>query len=284
MSKTLDLLFLIGRPFSPFYSALMKLREKFYHIGIFKQHSLTVPVISVGNLMLGGTGKTPTVKHIALLLSEQGYHPAIVSRGYEGKAKEAVNIVSDGEVIFLSPELAGDEPYMLAKALPGIPILTGTRRVFPCLYAIDKLKCDIIILDDGFQHLSVKRDIDIVLFDSTVLAGNSRVFPGGPLREPTSALKRCSAFILTGKNINNEERTGKFATLLQQRFPDRPVFWSSFESYELMEPDGTIRTGMSSQHFFGFCGIATPSRFKNSLTELGVKLNAFHAIEGSYHL
>ncbi len=279
MSKALDLLFLIGRPFSPLYSALMQSREKFYHRGIFKQHTLTVPVISVGNLMLGGTGKTPTVKHIAKLLSKKGYHPAVISRGYGGKAKEAVNIVSDGETFFLSPELAGDEPYMLARSLPGVPVLTGIRRIYPCLYSIEKFKCDIIILDDGFQHLSVKRDIDLVLFDSTVLAGNSRVFPGGPLREPASALNRCSAFILTGKNSTNEERTVKFSNLLQQRFPDRPVFLSSLKSYELIEKKGSTGMRTNSQRFFGFCGIATPSRFKNSLTELGVELNAFHVFK-----
>ncbi len=123
--------------------------------------------------------------------------------------------MSDGENIILSPTLAGDEPHMLAKSLPGIPVLTGKRRIIPCRYAIDNLQCDVLILDDGFQHIAVKRDIDIVLFDSTTLAGNSRVFPGGPLREPVSALKRCHAFLLTGESITNQERAQKFSNLLQ---------------------------------------------------------------------
>lgn len=288
MSKAIDLFFFFGRPFSPIYSALMKSREKLYHSGIFRQESLTVPVISIGNLVLGGTGKTPTVQHVAKLLSRHGYHPAVISRGYGGKAKKAVNIVSDGENIFLSPVLAGDEPHMLAKSLPGVPVLTGTRRIFPCRHSIEHFKTDVIILDDGFQHLTVKRDMDIVLFDSIALAGNSRVFPGGPLREPVSALNRCQAFLLTGQDKSNQERTKKFSDLLQQRFPDRPVFISALDSYELLEPNvkngengknGRIAEIIAQKKIFGFCGIANPSRFEKSLASLGIQLAAFQALK-----
>ncbi len=279
MSKILDLFFLFGRPFGPVYSALMKSREKLYHRGIFRGYSLPVPVIAVGNLVLGGTGKTPTVQHIASLLLRNGYHPAIVSRGYRGQARESVNVVSDGNHIFLSPQLAGDEPHMLAQSLPGVAVLTGAQRIFSCRHAIDQLHADVVILDDGFQHLNVKRDIDIVLFDSTALAGNSRVFPGGPLREPISALKRCNAFLLTGKTATNRERTQRFATLLQERFPDRPVFLSSFDAYELQGPNGLIAKEGIHGNFFGFCGIANPARFEESLVGLGIQLKGFKALK-----
>ncbi len=279
MLKGLNLLFFLGRPFGPLYSAAMKTREILYTSAVFRQQSLSVPVVSIGNLVLGGTGKTPTVQHVANLLLKQGYHPAIISRGYGGKAKEAVNIVSDGKNIFLPPALAGDEPYMLAKSLPGIPVLTGLHRITPCRYSIDNLQCDVIILDDGFQHIAVRRDIDIVLFDSTTLAGNSRVFPGGPLREPTSALNRCHAFLLTGENVTNQGRAQKFSNLLQQRFPNRPVFTSSLESYKLIGPNGTIVEKSESKSFFAFCGIANPSRFEKSLVQLGVKLAAFQTLK-----
>lgn len=279
MSKALDLFFFLGRPISPLYSALMKTREKLYHIGVFRQQPLAVPVISIGNLVLGGSGKTPTVQHIAKLLLKEGYHPAIVSRGYGGKAKEAVNIVSDGDNIFLSPALAGDEPNMLARSLPGVPVLTGRRRMLPCRHSIDRFNSDVIILDDGFQHLAVKRNLDIVLFDSSALAGNSRVFPGGPLREPISALNRCHGFLLTGQNFSNQERADKFSNLLQQRFPDKPVFKSSVESYKLIAPNGTVSKKGTSKIFFGFCGIANPSRFEKSLASLGIQLAAFQALK-----
>lgn len=276
MSKALDLLFFFGRPFSPLYSGLMKSREKLYHKEIFRRYSLPIPVIAIGNLVLGGTGKTPTVQHVAQLLLDNGYHPAIISRGYGGQSKKAVNVVSDGENIFLSPQMAGDEPCMLAHSLPGVAVLTGARRIFPCRHAIDRLHADIIILDDGFQHLAVKRDIDIVLFDSTTLAGNSRVFPGGHLREPISALNRCHAFLLTGETVTNRARGDKFANLLQQRFPGRPVFISSSDAYELKRP---VAGKSVSGKFFGFCGIANPARFQQSLTDYGIEFVGFQALK-----
>ena len=279
MSKALNLLFFLGRPFGPFYSALMKSREKLYQRGIFRSHSLPVPVITVGNLVLGGTGKTPTVQHLAGFLLQHGYHPAIVSRGYGGQSKKAVNVVSDGENIFLLPQIAGDEPCLLAQSLPGVAVLTGARRILPCRDAVDRLYADIIILDDGFQHLAVKRDIDIVLFDSTALAGNSRVFPGGPLREPISALNRCHAFLLTGVNETNRERTQKFVTLLQERFPGKPVFLSSFNAYELHGPNGPVDRESLQEKFFAFCGIANPARFAKSLAGYGVQFVGFQAFK-----
>lgn len=279
MSKGLELLFFLGRPFAPLYSAVMKAREKLYISGVFRRHEVSIPVISVGNLVLGGSGKTPTVQHLARLLSANGYHPTIVSRGHGGKAGEAVNIVSDGKNIFLTALLAGDEPYLLAESLPGVPVLTGTRRILPCRQAIDQFSSDVIILDDGFQHLGVKRDIDIVLFDGTALAGNSRVFPGGPLREPISALHRCHAFLLTGQTNTNQERTSKFSELLQEKFPDKPVFISNVNTSRLQGPDGTIVKKHVMHKHFGFCGIANPFRFEKSLTDLGIQLRAFQTFK-----
>jgi tetraacyldisaccharide 4'-kinase len=261
----------------------MKMREKLYNSGMFRRHKVTIPVISVGNLVLGGSGKTPTVQHLAKLLSANGYHPAIISRGHGGKAGQAVNIVSDGKNIFLTSLLAGDEPYMLAKALPGIPVLTGTRRILPCRRAIEKFSSDVIILDDGFQHLGVQRDIDIVLFDGSALAGNSRVFPGGPLREPISALHRCHAFLLTGQTNKNQERMRKFSELLQQKFPDRPVFMSSIKSFRLQRADGTIAKEHITHKHFAFCGIANPFRFEKSLIELDIQLTDFQIFKDHAH-
>jgi len=271
MQNRTDLLFAIGRPFGPIYSLLMKLRDKAYKAHFFKRYKLSVPVISVGNLVLGGTGKTPTVRHIADTLSRRGYSLAIVSRGYGGKARGTVNIVSDGKQVLLSPYEAGDEPFMLAELLPGIPVLTGTRRIHPCQYAINNFNVDAIILDDGFQHLSIERDIDIVLFDATTLAGNSRVFPGGILREPVSALDRCHAFLLTGITADNKTQAQRFSDLLQERFPGKPVFFSSTDDSQLWHPASEKTSDKTAKTFFAFCGIANPSRFKNSLANYGIK-------------
>ncbi len=128
MSDNLKKYFFLGRPFSPLYATGMKIRQAFYANSIFKSYKLPAHIISVGNLVMGGTGKTPVVRYIAELMQKNGYIPAIISRGYGGKSKESVNIVSDGSRRLLSPEQAGDEPSMLAEMLKGIPVLTGKKK------------------------------------------------------------------------------------------------------------------------------------------------------------
>jgi len=267
-----DFLFKLGRPISPLYSLAMSIRSFLYNKKILKSYSLSVPVISIGNLTMGGSGKTPVTMYLAKLLQKHGYRPAIISRGYGGKAKGQINIVSNFDEVFLNPEQAGDEPFMLATSLQGVPVVTGKSRVHPCRYAIDTLKCDILLLDDGFQHLSVNRDIDIVLFNATTLAGNSRVFPAGVLREPVTALKRCQAFVLTGVDENNTERTTAFSSLLQTKFPDKPVFCAPISQYSVRSAESKtlISKGSSLGKVFTFCAIANPIRFKNSLDSIGI--------------
>ncbi len=275
MLKRLQLLFYFGRPFSSLYGLIMKIREKMYIKGLFRQNSLPVPVMSVGNLVLGGTGKTPTVRHLANLLLKQGYHPAIISRGYGGKSRLKVNVVSDGHTLYLAPDQAGDEPYMLAEALPGVPVLTGARRLLPCRQAVENYNVDVLILDDGFQHLAIKRDIDIVLFDGTDLAGNKRIFPGGPLREPVSALHRCHAFMITGINEKNKAQAEQFGDYLKIQFKSKPVYFASLGSLSLRCPDNHNAGVYPEGPFFAFCGIANPSRFQDSLHSMSIQQSGF---------
>lgn len=277
MSSFLKNLYLLGRPFSPLYSAAMHLRSFLYGRNFFRHYKMEVPVISVGNLTMGGTGKTPIVSALAAFLQNQGYKPAIISRGYGGTAGNKVNVVSDGKQIYLDAKQAGDEPRLLAETLPGIPVLTGIVRALPCRHAIHTLGCNILLLDDGFQHLAVQRDINLVLFSAETLAGNSRVFPGGDLREPISALNRADAFLLTGTNAANQERAERFAALLQGRYPGKPVFFSSYtpgdvrNEHELKAfPLAALPTPL-----FAFCGIARPEAFRQTLTIGGVSLSGF---------
>ena len=131
MSRIHNILFLCGRIFSPFYSGFMTFRSFCYRKGILKSHQLPVPVISVGNLTLGGTGKTPLVMYVTRYLLGMGRKPAVVSRGYKGTASEKVNVVSNGKEILLKPAASGDEPRLLAEALQGAPVLTGPRHMPP---------------------------------------------------------------------------------------------------------------------------------------------------------
>ncbi len=280
MPDNKELLFQLGRPFSPFYSGLMSLRAALYQRDFLRHYQMTAPVISVGNLTMGGTGKTPVVSHLALFLQKQGYRPAIISRGYGGAAGNKVNVVSDGATVFLDARQAGDEPQLMAETLPGIPVLTGIVRALPCRHATQSLGCNILLLDDGFQHLAVKRDINIVLFSAETLAGNSRVFPGGNLREPVAALHRADVFLLTGANPDNKERADRFAELLRRRFPNRPVFFSTYTptgATHIQEQKQVPLTALPSP-LYGFCGIARPESFRQTLTEHACILSGFTAL------
>lgn len=255
----------------------MRIREFFYFKGFKKRYQFDVPVISVGNLTMGGTGKTPVVALLASILLEKGFKPAIISRGYGGSTKNKVNIVSDGQDVFLDTTIAGDEPCFLANSLPGVPVLTGVVRALPCRYAIEKFGATILILDDGFQHLSVRRDLDLVLFSAATLAGNSRVFPGGDLREPVSALNRCHAFMITGVTDELKERATLFAKLLRQRFPDKQIFYSSYKTTGAISlEDGQMKELQTlPTPLYAFCGIARPELFQKTLAEQNIPLSGF---------
>jgi tetraacyldisaccharide 4'-kinase len=276
--------FALGRPLAPVYSAAMRIRENWYRRGTLKSYRLEAPVISVGNLTMGGTGKTPMVQYLARLLQSSGFRPAVVSRGYGGKARDKVNLVSDGSRLLLDAANAGDEPRFLAETLPGVPVLTGIVRRLPAQKALD-MGSDVLLLDDGFQHLQIVRDINLVLFNTDRLAGNSRVFPGGELREPVAALKRATRFILTGVHEENRLRAEQFGALLQKKFPeipvtltgygvDRPVRLANQGVIEAVDAD--LLTGTRG---FGFCGIAHPQSLRDTLERHGYNLAGFSSLE-----
>ncbi len=277
MSQKFSSLYFFGRPFSPLYSGIMKTREALYLKGIKRRYKLDAPVISVGNLTMGGTGKTPVVGMIASLLKERGFRPAIISRGYGGAGGNKVNVVSDGKEVLLDAKAAGDEPCLLAQSLPGVPVLTGIVRILPCRHAVSEYNCNILLLDDGFQHLSVQRDLDLVLFSAASLAGNSRVFPGGDLREPVTALKRCHAFVITGVTDELKERCVAFGELLQQRFPGKPVFYFSYQpvGVESLQNNNLQKISSLPSPLYGFCGIAQPELFQKTLTAQNISLSGF---------
>lgn len=279
MKQLLAILFLFGRIFSPVYSLVMALRALLYRKNILlKSQRLSVPVISIGNLTLGGTGKTPMVRYVTRLLLDRGLHPAIVSRGYGGKATDAVNIVSDGAQTLLPPDMAGDEPFMLAEALPGVPVLTGPERALAAGHAIKEFGVNHIVLDDGFQHLAVSRDLDLVLFSARTLLGNGRVFPGGPMREPLSALGRAHAFVITGVDGGNRVKVEDFQRRLQGAFPEKPVFLGEYLPLGIWHSkQGATCTLAEARRMpvFAFAGIANPDSFRQTLRQDGFSLVGF---------
>ncbi len=283
MNSNRAILYTIGRFFSPLYCLAMKVRERSYQRGLFKVADPGVPVVSIGNLTLGGTGKTPMTRHLARLLRDHGFRPAVISRGYGGATKEPVNVVSDGSSLLLDARTVGDEPRMLAETLPGVMVLTGVVRRLPAQRAVE-MGADVLLLDDGFQHMAVARDLDLVLFNADTLAGNSRVFPGGDLREPVSSLMRCHGFVLTGIDDGNRERAGRFADLLRDRFPGRPVFFTGYRPAGLVAPapDGGMRAvediDLAGEQSLAFCGIARPQSFAATLARMGIEPVEFRGL------
>lgn len=273
----------LGRPLAPLYSFAMRLRAQFYVNGVLASSAFAVPVISIGNLTLGGTGKTPLVQHLARLLQANGFQPAIISRGYGGATKERINIVSDGGRPLLDASYVGDEPRLLAETLPGMPVLTGIVRKLPAAKAVE-LGANVLLLDDGFQHLAVRRDLDLVLFNADTLAGNSRVFPGGDLREPVRALYRAHAFVLTGTDESNIARAVQFKNLLHEKFPDRPTYFSGSRAVGLIQQMQNGRRmpaqpdELAGRRCFAFCGIARPEGFEKTLKQLALTPAAFKAL------
>lgn len=271
MKQPLAVLFSLGRIFSPAYGLVMRLRAFLYRKNIFlHSRRLPVPVISIGNLTLGGTGKTPMVRYVTRLLSDCGLCPAIVSRGYGGKAAAGVNIVADGAGTLLGPEMAGDEPFMLARALPGVPVLTGPKRARVAEHAIREFGANVIVMDDGFQHLAVSRDLDLVLFSARSLLGNGRVFPGGHLREPFSALGRAGAFVITGVDRDNRAKAEDFQRSLEKVFPEKPVFLGEYLPKGILhsrEDKACTLAQAVKIPVFAFAGIANPDSFRQTLRQ-----------------
>jgi tetraacyldisaccharide 4'-kinase len=281
-------IFKLGRPFSPLYSCLMANRSTLYRKGFFTQHRLAAPVISVGNLVMGGTGKTPLVHYIADLLVRHNRKPAVLSRGYKGTARSLINVVSNGKEILMNAVEAGDEPRLLAETLPGVPVLTGKKRFLTGRYAIENLEIDTIILDDGFQHLAVDRDLDLVLFSAHKLLGNGRVMPGGELREPLSSMNRADGFIITGVSEELNAEVEKFILFLKQEFPRQPVFTGRYQTdkkilrVEQNKREFLAIADLKNIPLLGFCGIAQPMSFKSTLLNEQLKLSGFTSYPDHY--
>ncbi|MBW1708666.1 MAG: tetraacyldisaccharide 4'-kinase [Deltaproteobacteria bacterium] len=270
------------RRLTSLYGAAVDLRLKLYNSGRLKSDHLKAWVISVGNLVVGGTGKTPAVIFIAGQLHAMGIKTAVLSRGYHGNAKESVNIVSDGKKILLSPFQAGDEAYLIAESLPGVAVLTGKDRHLAGQYAIDHFDVQTLILDDGFQHLKLKRDINLLLLDAKNPWGNGWILPAGPLREPRSQAARATAFMITRSEYNNRQLIEE----LEKDFPSRSIFPARHQPVSLTKLQGDAEKDLGflvGTRVLAFCGLARPQVFLDTLTGLGVEVAGFVEWPDHFH-
>lgn len=182
---------------SALYGAGVRLKNAGYDSGFLTGKKLPCRVISIGNIVAGGTGKTPMTIYLSTMLKRMGHRPVVLSRGYGGLAEKKGIVVSDGYEILCGPEIAGDEPVMMAAQLRGVPVIVGGDRYKSGRRAISEFDPDIIVLDDGFQHRRLRRNLDLVLLDARNMFGNGHLMPRGMLREHVSALGRSSAIVFT---------------------------------------------------------------------------------------
>jgi len=260
-------LYLLSLP----YGGGVRARALFYGFGLLKPKRLPCPVISVGNLTVGGTGKTPLVMLLARGLGQRGITHAILSRGYKRK-KISDSLVSDGRKLLLSPEEAGDEPYLMARNLRGVPILVGKDRFTTGSAAIQRFGVRSLLLDDGYQHLELYRDLNILLIDSTIGFGDGHLLPRGILREPLSHLRRADLFVLT--KVEDPQACLRLERMLHQVHPRAQVFHSQYEPVGLIGLHGETEDVkvLQGKKVLALSGIANPQYFLSLLKRCGMEI------------
>jgi tetraacyldisaccharide 4'-kinase len=253
---------------SYFYGFGSRLKNFLYDKKIIKPKRVNAYVISVGNMTTGGVGKTPVVSEIAKYLIACNQKVAIVSRGYGGRLNNKnINMVSDGTSIYFDALQAGDEPFWLAQNTPGCYVFTCRNRYLASKTAVEKFGVNIIILDDGFQHRKLHRDLDIVLMDSVKGFGNENLLPAGPLREGAEALDRIDKLLVVSKSVDHKTAE-EVAQIMQDRL-NIPT------SVCRTEPDYVynIKTGqrlMEGLAVTAMCAIGQPQQFYDFLSEYQV--------------
>ena len=264
------------------FAFVVSVRYLLYKAGILRRYPLGIQVISIGNVTAGGTGKTPVTELFARTLAAKGRKVAILSRGYRRKEAswwqrmftqviDPPLVVSDGKRVRLDSAVGGDEPYMLASNLPGVAVVVDRDRVKAGRYAIKRLGCDTIILDDGFQYQRLKHSVEVVLVDATNPFGNGNMLPRGILREPVCHLKRADIIFLTkcrgdlSETIAEIRKYNKKAEIVKCSHSPKVLkdVWSR-EEFPLSWLEGKTVCTLS--------GIASPKGFENSLRHLGAKV------------
>ncbi len=271
------------------YKCIMMTRNRLYERQVLPSQRLPCAVLSVGNLTVGGTGKTPMTVYLAKQIQALGYRPVILSRGYKGRCEKQGAVVSDGRSILCDARQAGDEPYLMANLLPAVPVIVGSDRTRTGRMAIERFGPDVLVLDDAFQHRRLHRDTDLLLLDGLAPFGNSFVLPRGPMREPVRALKRCHAIVLTRCPF---QTTGIYRNVAGMVRP-RPVFRThhrplvrgilpvdrSPDYRNLGQGMGEASPQLTGRRVFAFCGLARNRLFLDTAEQMCGELTGHMGFE-----
>jgi tetraacyldisaccharide 4'-kinase len=254
------------------YRSLLAARDWLYERGVLKSRRLDRPVVAIGNVTVGGTGKTPAVMLAVETLQRLGHRPAVVSRGY-GRRTDGVRVVADTAKIFVEPEDAGDEPFLLARRLPGVPVVVGASRGEAAQLAVDRFDASVIVLDDGFQHRTLGKDLEIVMARARHPWGNGRVLPAGPLREPLAALARAHVVVVAGaRDVDDTAEVTPAITRYAPGVPVIPAAYAATECWDAQRMQPASLENLRGARLLGFAGIAAPGGFRRTLEELGASV------------
>lgn len=266
------------RPVSALYGLVAGARNRLYDRGLLRAHRLGVPVISIGNITAGGTGKTPLTIHLARTLLAAGARPLVLSRGYRSQGS-GTRVVSDGARILLDPAQGGDEPVLIARSVPGLPVVVDPDRVRGGIFAA-RFSPSVILLDDGYQHRRLARDLDIVLLDAVDPFGRYAMLPSGRLREPFSGLARADLFIVT--HAPHSEPLETLRLVVRRYNPHAALLTARHRADTLVPlPLGETGEGLSplsridGADVYAFCAIGNPEGFRETLLEAGARLTGF---------
>ena len=249
------------------YGILICIRNQLFDLSWIQINSFNKPIISIGNITLGGTGKTPLVIYIAKILLKKNITPGIISRGYKRKSKGMV-IVHNGKELLVDVMTSGDEPYLMAKTLKKVPIIVCKNRSLGIKKLLKNYSIDIIIMDDAFQHRKVKRNLDIITIAANEINANYKLLPLGKMREPLHNIQRSHLVVYTKTENKIPDIHSKLQPYL---FNDYTI--STFEPLLMKyESKGYIESSAPNEPLFAFCGIADPQSFFKSITKLGINI------------
>jgi len=253
-------------PFGEAYSAALALRNAMFKVGIFPVARVGVPVIAVGNITAGGTGKTPLVELIVRMLQNLGKKVAVVSRGY-GRRSHGVVVVSDGKSVLVDGSVGGDEPVQVARKFPGVPVVVGERRIDAVHRVVNELGAGVVVLDDAFQHRFIHRDLNILVLEAGKDIRDEWSLPAGLRREPLVGIRRADLVAWSG--IKNHQRVADLRGQIARWFAG-PMISYCVEPLPLRTVRGGVDKGSCvGKRVVAFCGIAAPQRFFATVRQIG---------------
>lgn len=260
------------------FNCAASLKKSLYRSGLLATVRAPIPVVSVGNLTAGGTGKTPLVIALAQLLVSRGHRPVLLSRGYRSARPWCLNLVNDGRRTLLPKDVSGDESELIIRRLGDLPVIVCKDRARGALYGAAKLGCTVALLDDAFQYWKLERDADIVVVDATDPFGRQALLPLGRLREPFSMISRAQAAVISRADLPQALPPESIERVIRRYNPECEILFSShcFE-HVLWLPRNQRKPveSLAGQRVFAFCGIGNPESFRQMLQDAGMDLQDF---------